>query len=104
MTPETMQRLEQEAEETLKLAYESPETDKETEANQAEAQAEAELEPQQAQEAPDVEEPKAEAEQPQAEDNSEPFIADGMTVENAEERIKNAQASYEHARKKMTQS
>jgi|TARA_B110000285_G_C15096810_1_gene602502 hypothetical protein len=104
MTPETMQRLEQEAEETLKLAYETPETDKESEANQAEAEAEAELEPQQAQEAEIVEEPEAEAPELNAEDNSEPFIADGMTVENAEERIKNAQASYEHARKKMTQS
>ncbi len=104
MTPEELERLEAEADEALKQLTTAPEEDKPEEAEEEGAELTAPDEPETKVE-PDTDpetEPKAE-EQSTAEDNSESFEVDGVE-ESVKEQILNAQASYENARKKMTQA
>ena len=110
MTPEQIDRLEAEADEALKQAT-APLEDKVDEAIGAEAQANADdIEPQVVEpevakvEEPNADEAAAAAEATPEEDNSTHFDMDGVSIKNAEQRIQNAQASYENARKKMTQA
>ncbi len=104
MNKEQINRLEAEADEALKQAM-APLEDKSEQAKEAEAQAKADViepllvEP----EIPTLEEPK-EVETEASEDNSTAFDIEGMSLTNAQVRIRNAQASYENARKKMTQA
>ena len=111
MTPEQISRLEAEADEALKQATVAPQKDKAEVAQEAEAKANAEqVEPEVVEpEVPKAEEPKpdeaaAAAVAAPEEDNSTHFETDGVSIKNAQERIQNAQASYENARKKMTQA
>lgn len=89
----------------------APLVDKAEPAKEAQVQASAdELEPQVVEpelakvEEPNADEAAAAAEATPVEDNSEDFDIDGVSTKNAQQRIQNAQASYENARKKMTQA
>ena len=111
MTPEQIDRLEAEADEALKQATSTPVTDKVEVTESVEAQAETDgiesqvVEPEVTSEAePKAEEAAVATEAEPEEDNSANFETDGVSIKNAQERIHNAQASYENARKKMTQA
>jgi DNA repair exonuclease SbcCD ATPase subunit len=111
VTPEQIDRLEAEADEALKQATATPETDKVEAAQEAEAQANADeietqvVEPEESKaDEPNADEEVAAAATESEEDNSENFETDGVSIKNAQQRIQNAQASYENARKKMTQA
>lgn len=111
MTPEQIDRLEAEADEALRQATSAPEKDKVEVTELAEAQAEADgiesqvVEPEVTNEAePKAEEAAVATEAEPEEDNSANFETDGVSIKNAQERIHNAQASYENARKKMTKA
>lgn len=111
MTPEQIDRLEAEADEALKQATSTPETDKVEVTESVEAKAETDgiesqvVEPEvKSEEEPKAEEAAVATEAEPEEDNSANFETDGVSIKNAQERIQNAQASYENARKKMTQA